>query len=128
VAKVAREREQRQRDVLTLVRDRSRTRMRGIMGMTELALDSELKPEQREYLTLVNESADTLLTLINDLLHFSKIEAGKFELDTTSFDMEETVSHMITPSAYRHDANNLAFDSQIEPAVTTALTYSHMLV
>ena len=56
-----------------------RTPMNGIIGMTELALDTELTPRQREYLGLVKSSADSLLTVINDILDFSKIEAGKLE-------------------------------------------------
>ncbi len=54
-----------------------RTPMNGIIGMTELALETRLTPEQREYLTTVKTSADALLTVINDILDFSKIEAGK---------------------------------------------------
>ena len=57
-----------------------RTPMNGIMGMTELALDTELKPEQREYLRLVKTSTDSLLQIMNEILDFSKIEAGKIEL------------------------------------------------
>src|SRR5262249_15468896 len=52
-----------------------RTPMNGILGMTELALDTELTPEQREYLGMVKSSADALLTILNDILDFSKIEA-----------------------------------------------------
>ena len=58
-----------------------RTPMNGIIGMTELALDTELTPRQREYLGLVKSSADALLTVINDILDFSKIEAGKLSLE-----------------------------------------------
>jgi signal transduction histidine kinase len=58
-----------------------RTPMNGIIGMTDLALDTELSSEQREYLSLVKSSADSLLHLINDILDFSKIEAGKLELE-----------------------------------------------
>ena len=58
-----------------------RTPMNGIIGMTELALDTELTPRQREYLGLVKSSADSLLAVINDILDFSKIEAGKLSLD-----------------------------------------------
>ena len=58
-----------------------RTPLNGIIGMTELALDTELTPEQREYLGMVKLSADHLLTVINDILDFSKIEAGKLDLE-----------------------------------------------
>ena len=58
-----------------------RTPMNGIIGMTELALDTDLTPEQREYLGMVKSSADPLLTVINDILDFSKIEAGKLDLE-----------------------------------------------
>ena len=58
-----------------------RTPMNGILGMTELALDTDLTRQQREYLGLVKSSADALLTVINDILDFSKIEAGKLDLD-----------------------------------------------
>ena len=54
-----------------------RTPMNGIVGMTELALDTELTAEQREYLEMVQSSAESLLVIINDILDFSKIEAGK---------------------------------------------------
>src|SRR5262249_22126023 len=62
-----------------------RTPMNGILGMTELALDTELTAEQREYLQLVRASAHALLTLINDILDFSKIEAGKLDLNPVDF-------------------------------------------
>ena len=57
-----------------------RTPMNGVIGMTELALDTELTQEQREYLEMVQSSADSLLAIINDILDFSKIEAGKLRL------------------------------------------------
>ena len=62
-----------------------RTPMNGIIGMTELALDTDLTPRQREYLGLVKSSADSLLTVINDILDFSKIEAGKLSLAEAPF-------------------------------------------
>jgi two-component system sensor histidine kinase/response regulator len=68
-----------------------RTPMNGIIGMTELALDTSLSPEQREYLDAVKTSALGLLKVINDILDFSKIEAGKLELARIDFSLRETL-------------------------------------
>jgi PAS domain S-box-containing protein len=62
-----------------------RTPMNGIIGMTELALDTDLTSEQRDYLEIVKSSANSLLTVINDVLDLSKVEAGKLELDPVEF-------------------------------------------
>jgi len=62
-----------------------RTPMNGILGMTDLALDTELTEEQRDYIETARSSADGLLTIINDILDLSKIEAGKLELEQTAF-------------------------------------------
>ncbi len=69
-----------------------RTPMNGIIGMTELALDTELDPLQRDYLNMVKSSADALLTIINDILDFSKIESGKMELELVEFDVRSLFS------------------------------------
>ena len=66
-----------------------RTPMNGIIGMTELALDTELSGQQREYLAMVKASADSLLQIINDVLDFSKIEAGRLTLDPAPFKLRE---------------------------------------
>ncbi len=68
-----------------------RTPMNGIMGMTELVLDTELQPAQREYLEMAKTSADSLLLIINDILDFSKIEAGQIDLDAQPFDLREAL-------------------------------------
>jgi two-component system, sensor histidine kinase and response regulator len=78
-----------------------RTPMNGIIGMTELLLDTELDPEQREYLLMVKSSADALLDIINDVLDFSKVEAGKLELDAAEFSLRSTLSHALKPLAFR---------------------------
>jgi len=72
-----------------------RTPMNGIIGMTELALDTELTEEQRDYLKTVRSSGEALLTIINDILDFSKIEAGKLSLDSTEFDLDELLQDTI---------------------------------
>ena len=68
-----------------------RTPMNGIIGMTELALDTQLDPEQRHYLKTVKTSAEALLHIVNEILDFSKIEAGKVEVETIVFALREVV-------------------------------------
>jgi PAS domain S-box-containing protein len=68
-----------------------RTPMNGIMGMTSLLLDTELTPDQREYAETINRSSDALLTIINDILDYSKIEAGKLDLENQPFDLRECI-------------------------------------
>jgi signal transduction histidine kinase len=69
-----------------------RTPMNGIIGMTALAIDTEVLSEQREYLGMVKDSADSLLNVLNDILDFSKIEAGKMEIERRPFDLRATVT------------------------------------
>ena len=72
-----------------------RTPMNGVIGMTELALGTDLTEEQRDYLNTVQVSGEALLNIINDILDFSKIEAGKFTLDPCKFDPNETLREII---------------------------------
>jgi PAS domain S-box-containing protein len=72
-----------------------RTPMNGIIGMTELVLDTELNPEQRECLGMAKTSADSLLAVINDILDFSRIEAGKLEFDEIEFDVRDCLGDTI---------------------------------
>jgi CheY-like chemotaxis protein len=72
-----------------------RTPLNGSIGMTELALETELTPEQKDYLDTVKLSADALLHVINDILDFSKIEAGKFSLEETDFDLRDWIAGAI---------------------------------
>ncbi len=72
-----------------------RTPMNGVIGMTDLALDTTLTEEQREYLEMVKTSAASLLTILNDILDFSKIEAGKLTLDPIAFPLRDNVGEAV---------------------------------
>ena len=72
-----------------------RTPLNGVIGMLELALDSQLTPEQREYLLMARGSGDTLLRVINDILDFSKIESGKLELEQLTFELADVVHGVV---------------------------------
>jgi PAS domain S-box-containing protein len=84
-----------------------RTPMHGILGMTDLALATDLTPEQREYLKLVKSSADSLLTVINDVLDFSKTEAGKLDLDPAPFLLRDALGDALKSLAVRAHAKGL---------------------
>jgi PAS domain S-box-containing protein len=84
-----------------------RTPMNGILGMTELALGTDLTPEQREYLQMIKSSADALLTVINDMLDFSRIEAGKLDLDPVSFSLRDQLGDAVKILAQRAHAKGL---------------------
>lgn len=84
-----------------------RTPMNGIIGMTELVLDTDLTHEQREYIELVQFSADALLNVVNDILDFSKIESGKMEIERIKFSLKDLLRNTLRTMAIKAHKKNL---------------------
>jgi two-component system, sensor histidine kinase and response regulator len=99
-----------------------RTPLNGIIGMTDLALETELTREQRDYLETVKVSADSLLNVINDILDFSKIEAGRVDLEKVDFDTLDCVEGALKTIALRADEKGLELLCEISPEVPEFIT------
>jgi signal transduction histidine kinase/DNA-binding response OmpR family regulator len=103
-----------------------RTPMNGVIGMTELALDTELTDEQKEYLQTVKASADSLLRLLNDILDFSKIEAGKLVLDPTPFALRDHIRETTRTVALAAHQKGLELLYEIDPDVPRHIVMDSM--
>ncbi|HIQ21920.1 MAG TPA: PAS domain S-box protein, partial [Planctomycetes bacterium] len=98
-----------------------RTPMNAVIGLTELLLDTRLSATQREYLNLVRDSAESLMTVIEDILDFSRIEAGKLELRSVTFDPRETFGDTLKTLGIRAHAQRLELACRFAPEVPKRL-------
>ncbi|MFH1844383.1 MAG: response regulator [bacterium] len=98
-----------------------RTPMNGIMGMTAILEETELTPDQRHYVETISESSDTLMEIINNILDFSRIEAGQMELNITSFDLRSLVEDLGDIMASRAHDQGLEFICNIDSNVPARL-------
>ncbi|MEI6674105.1 MAG: CHASE domain-containing protein [Verrucomicrobiota bacterium] len=94
-----------------------RTPMNGVIGMTGLLLETELTPEQRHCAEIVRDSGEDLLSLINDILDLSKIEAGKLDLENLDFDLAAILDNFATMLAPRIQHKGLSFSCVVAPDV-----------
>jgi signal transduction histidine kinase/CheY-like chemotaxis protein len=98
-----------------------RTPMNGVIGLTDMALSTELTPEQRDYLTKIEYSARALLNIINDILDFSKIEAGMLTLESVRFEFSSVLENVRSVSALRAAEKGLRFEVTVDPDVPSVL-------
>jgi len=98
-----------------------RTPMNAIIGLSHLALKTELTPKQRDYVAKVHNAGTSLLAVINDILDFSKIEAGKLDIETTDFKLDEVISSVTTLTAQKAHEKGLEFLAHVAPGMPEAL-------
>jgi signal transduction histidine kinase/DNA-binding response OmpR family regulator len=118
---VAEEANQAKSEFLANMSHEIRTPLNGIIGMTELALDTSLTAQQRDYLGMAKSSADSLLSILNDILDFSKIEMRRLELESIPFSIRDHLAELLKPLALRAEQKGLEVVCHVLPDVPSVM-------
>ncbi len=119
--RLAREATQLKEQFLANTSHELRTPMNGIMGMIDLLTNSQLTPDQREYAEAIRQCSDDLLTIINDILDLSQIEAGRLSLTEEEFDIHDSLKSVLKLVGFRAAARDLPLTYEIDPRLPTRI-------